>query len=562
MNIAKIDSTDDLLKINHAIEKKFNKITQGNRDANLRKLQQRMPSLQSCYARESLQSVLDSNRRVLAKIEEAMGDNAQLAELHRITQHFMLVLQCNLLRQSAEINFENKTIVQFKEFIENHSDPEQIASYLAQCDDQERLYALLFLLTQPEEHPFSRKELKKLLASPGLKTKYFNDSQAMHECLKIMIPFIFNYQNKIQNPFLIDCLNGYLADCIAFLTLFSDHQESFSSELLFFLQQLWQKQTLPPSLQSKIKTLLDLASPVSLEKNIITLNSEEITSETRELYRGLPGATPENLLAIDVSNIVEGSDFKTNGIRKRIHQKPGPEVLFLLTKHVDEFLSGRRNFAFYEVKSVDINNYKTVMLYLIRALKEDKEKYYKKHPDYINPQEYEKAKVQLIEADSQSSLYYRLSLEDKYVFEFYSEKLISLKASIEAALKEREIIDLLNQFEKSYCRIPNHNMNITVCTGISSRGLSLTHTRKPVITNHPPYKLLELKEMLGGKGVKGEELRSLFEILKQKVKCLPEGAMTFKKALSAYVAKIKKQTMMHPKKNPGGRKKQRCLKAY
>jgi phosphoenolpyruvate synthase/pyruvate phosphate dikinase len=531
---------NEALKINDLIEKKFDKISRGNDKINLSKLEKKIRSLQIFSSRESLDFALDSNRKILAKIEQKMGENTKLIDLHSLAQHFNHLLRRNLLDQHllndhSESNEETQTISKFNDFLKSDPDSDELILYLSHCEDKERLSIFLFLLTPNNSQTIDRKSLKALLNSPELSVKYFNDDKAMRACLKSVIFFISNYQHQLQNPLLVNYLNGYLADLIAFLNLFSNNQP-FSLEFLFPLLQLLQNQNLEPSLHRKLKALHDLAFPLSLQTDSIDLDREEISYKTRHLDRGLPGETPENLLAIDVSNIIEGSDMKGGGIRKRIHTKPGPEVLLLLNKDIEEFQSGRRTFVFLPVNSVDISNYQTVMLYLIRALKEDKAKYYKKHPNYINQLEYEKAKKilenGLISLDS-------IELDQRYVFEFVSEELIAMEKSLVGACEEQEIIPLLDKFRNLYDNIPNYNVNLTVCTCISSSGLFLSNPRKPVITFHPPDELLKLREMQIGKRGNEKTLRWLFANLTENTKALPEGAITFKSALSIFIQQIK-----------------------
>ena len=58
------------------------------------------------------------------------------------------------------------------------------------------------------------------------------------------------------------------------------------------------------------------------------------------------GLTTEKSLAITASVTVEGNDFGTHGLRMAVHQRPGPRTTALIRAHINEFLSGKRNFIF------------------------------------------------------------------------------------------------------------------------------------------------------------------------------------------------------------------------
>lgn len=95
------------------------------------------------------------------------------------------------------------------------------------------------------------------------------------------------------------------------------------------------------------------------------------------------GMTSAKQLAIDVADLIEGFDFNSGGIRLRVHQT-FDRPLDLVFKQIREFESGRRNIIFENRESVPMANYRTLMLYMIKALKEDREQYYASHPEYIN----------------------------------------------------------------------------------------------------------------------------------------------------------------------------------
>jgi hypothetical protein len=176
-----------------------------------------------------------------------------------------------------------------------------------------------------------------------------------------------------------------------------------------------------------------------------------------------------------------------------IHQPPkGQEdrAVDLIVKDIEEFQSGRRCFVFTtHKKPVPAENYKIVMLYIIRALKEDRAAFYQEHP--LNENEYETCVAKIKENGLD------LSLDQYYVFEWVSRQLISLEDEINKAESDKQIEMILKKFYGHYKRLPNVDMDLTVSSCIDPDVLSFSASHKPLIYFGVPLSLIELANGAG-----------------------------------------------------------------
>ncbi len=198
------------------------------------------------------------------------------------------------------------------------------------------------------------------------------------------------------------------------------------------------------------------------------------------------------LQAIDVGKEIDGCECRYRGIRLWIHQPKWQGegcARDLLSKVLKEFQSGRRNFIFSPVDDVPYQNYKEVMLYIIRSLREDRESYYKEHP--IEQTEYRKKAATFEEKDSVGHE------EDIFEFEWLSQHIVSLEQEIEKSQTDDEIKVCINKFSKYYSKLPNYSMYLTVCTCIDPRVFlhNQSSSYKPVMYHGIPKKLKQLANM-------------------------------------------------------------------
>lgn len=283
-----------------------------------------------------------------------------------------------------------------------------------------------------------------------------------------------------------DVIQRALSDILVQLVILLDSSKSIRNDLVKnrFLNELtdclYPLSQLPLSLQQPIQHILK-SGGVQLNSSLSS-KTEFISTSTRRQYLE-PGLTPTKKLAISVANEIEGYDFRTNGIRLRVHQNPGPDAGIYVSKHLDSFIEGKRNFIFDNKQSVPLTNYKTVMLYVIDALEHDRKVYYKKHPKYIDETLFLKSLEQK-------------SRDERFEFERVARLLIDLKPQVNEAKTENEIHSVLEQFEKIYCKLPNHNMNMTICSALSPHVFNINSQFKPIIISKPPKDLIQLAEDL------------------------------------------------------------------
>lgn len=405
-----------------------------------------------------------------------------------------------------------------EKFLGTHPSLDEAAAHLAGLDDREFLTQVFSLFGQEA----SNRSLTALLMHPRIKVRLFRDINALPACLERVADF---FLTRLGDPLLNSFLSDYLASCLTLVNLKTG--APFPSVQLPCLQELYTREDLSPSLRHKVQLLLDLFQPPpTTPRNLFDCDVRRISREERgQEARWNSGLTPSKRKAIDASFCVEGYECRPNGIKQRVHQKPGPDALVLVLRQIREFTSGRRNFRFMPENSVEIQNYKVVMLYCIRAIREDKAQYYSKHPGYIQQEEYKRI-LPRIEAGE----FFFDDASAKYLFEYFSEKLFALEKKIATAQREEELEPLLESFRDIYRRIPNENMNLTVVTCIDYSVFYRQNNYKPVITNEVPAPLLELKEMLGGKWSQDSSLEQLFQPFNEKAKTLPDGVESFKES--------------------------------
>lgn len=247
--------------------------------------------------------------------------------------------------------------------------------------------------------------------------------------------------------------------------------------------------------------------------------TEELTSAVRHDYslenRGL---TPQKKLAIEVSELVDGNDFRP--IRMNIHQNPGPDNLLLVQRYIDDFESGRRRFVFQSCENTTLDCYQMMMLYVIDSFSQ-RHQYYQLHPDYLPKEEYQNFSANFVEKSIYSGM------DARFAFEYYACQLEKMRNQV-LSITPENIDSVLEDFRKLYYRVQDITQNITVSTGITSNVFSRNSRMKPVPIFGAPNSLKKLGEIIYmpiskmGK-VLNSRVDQLLEFLKEPVPQVSRG---------------------------------------
>lgn len=242
--------------------------------------------------------------------------------------------------------------------------------------------------------------------------------------------------------------------------------------------------TVSPSLPISIRTLLE-----RITEKITHFDIGPLESNLRA--KGNPSLISRDTkrLAIEVANLIEGHEFRDEGIRVRVHRELESASRYVMA-HLKEFELGRRNFVFVESNSpVPMQNYKDVMLYILRCLKEDRKEYFR-----LNPHSFDENIFAEIEKAGRDYVFGTDEKGWKLKFEFYVRKLLTLEEEVIRATSDQQIQDVMQKFKEIYYHIPNH-ISPSIATGISHVVFN-SNNIKP-IHSHTPQMLINLAARLG-----------------------------------------------------------------
>lgn len=410
----------------------------------------------------------------------------------------------------------------------NESDPSEqlevqktktLVEQLVAFNDTQFLCALLELAKS--EHP--NLNIKKLLKNPFVQRRFCNlATESIDNQLKLLLSFLKNNHN-LQDKQIKKWVAKQLVRIEASLSLLKLCKQSIrhykSEDCAMQLEAIVHSSSLPKSIQAPLKGIISLF-------NDKPLHSFSTVLQRGEFYGGnyiSGGASYETKnLAVNVGYWIDGSDFQDRGIRLWIHQpsrylnEGKDETISIIIKQIEEFQSGRRNFIFETTSApAPIENYKTVMLYIIRCLKEDR-------PQYYCQVKLDLTQLEKLEAEYQSKGEIDSTWNSLYRFELVARQLISLENQVNQANSFQEISQILHQFQKIYFHLPNLTSELTVCSSICSSVLSLSWGYKPVLHYGVPHGLLALSQHLGISGNVSQEVAlASLATLTDAVRCHP-----------------------------------------
>jgi phosphohistidine swiveling domain-containing protein len=257
----------------------------------------------------------------------------------------------------------------------------------------------------------------------------------------------------------------------------------------------------------RLEKLLGFSLPLSLKEPIQAIVSRENSTHCSALlYPGhgplskifwIPPGRDTKVLAVSIAEEIDGYDFRYGGLRLWIHQPRGPaeKAADLLIKQLQEFQSGRRGFVFSshgEKSTVPAQNYKEMMVYIIRALKEDRAELDAKNSNRIDEAKLKETEEAVARGSSWKS-------EPMYVIEWAAQSLERLEAEVISSQTEEEIFRVMKKFREIWSKVPS-NMDICVATCIDARVLSTDYHQKPVKVRGIPPGLARLAAELGVDG--------------------------------------------------------------
>ncbi len=395
--------------------------------------------------------------------------------------------------------------------IENKAEEEKVgvvcfskehAQQLAQIYwDEQFLKEVLNLIKSSYDKP----NLKKFLKHPILITRFnaFN-SRNIDSCRDVLVEFIYKNQSLLKEPFIQNFVAGQLVCLQASIDLKDLCYKSrsyLSHEIDAIKQKILCIPSLPKVLLEPLKSIQSSRDQeISIPKSFVS-SQPNLNLSISSYYAG----QDTKRLAVEVATEIDGFELRTDGLRLWIHQPPkgkGDRACDLIMKDIQEFQSGRRHFIFKTTEgSVPLQNYKEVMLYIIYSLKKDREDFYQKDPNYIDPKVYEECVAEL-----EQKKYGSIHFDDKYPFEWAARHIVELENEVTAAHSDVEISLCLKKFNDYYYHLPNFNMDLTVCSCIDHRGLNPSSIYKPVIHHGIPLSLINLAKSMGVYGDFSKEM--------------------------------------------------------
>lgn len=429
-------------------------------------------------------------------------------------------------------------------------DFDEVADRLSKMKDIDFLSSLLDQLILYQD---DKSKIKRLLNHPALSKKLYSLSTDLFELpqqtrtrrkinplislednvsksLNHLLNFVVKHPSLLRNK----QISGFIASNLSKLHAFIVINSACGQNLCFSgetnkIQEILYSSLTPKSFIEPLKGILSyLKEDYGYFENYSlaclfnvnnTVPSPQIENNSREILRQ----------AINVANRVDGGDFRSYGIRLRIHQaKSWDGAGKLINKQIQEFRSGRRSFIFECSKDpVPLVNYKEVMLYVIRCLKEDRPAHYAQYP--LNEELYHQMIPEIQE--KKFSIH-----EDQrpYYFEWTAQQLIGMEEEIVQATSDIEIQSILSKFASIYRSVENQENSPSICTAIDPNVFYLNHHYKPQIYLGIPADLIALGASIGVQVVshpKGRLLEPFASFIKR-VTCASENLETEEESLS------------------------------